>query len=262
MTVFDELLKSAETLCNIYKTIPADAFRNGITYKSLLDNNEMRKKGYNDRLPLPCAMLPKEKIGDIYVGFYPVYYYDNGDIGIMAMYYSLKNKSNATFGPFRTGKAFADEMFKYSNTILFDFIRKNLKLYSDFAITYDNALMNMKAKISELPELPLMSCLEDTAFMGDSLEVMTEYILNPYCYAVPKVRIVKCDEFKREIISDICDIKEIFPMNKDIWEPLNQKRMRKIISKVRKAIKERNDNEKNLANEILNLSKINDKTKD
>ena len=254
----EDIIKYATKVCDAYKTIPADSLRNSVTYQSILDNDIMKKKGFHDELCLPAAMLPKKECGEIYVGFYPVYFYDNGEMGIMSAYYSTKTKTTAKFGPFRTGEEFAEELSQYSETKLFNYICDNLKAYADFIITYDNAKYNLERRLVDLPKLPLMNCLENE-YLGDRIEVALEYIVNPYCYDVLKYKSIICDEFSQSVKMCISDVSQARFYDKSVWEPFDMKGAKKIISKVKKSIKKRQEREKELFNELVVLDNGNKK---
>lgn len=237
----EEVSKYIKKIFNAYQSIPKSAFRNPITYESILDNEEWVKRGYTDKLPMPAGMQPKREVGEIYVGIYPVFYYEKETVGVALSYFSTKGNVTRSFGPYDDADEFIREFTKFEGNKNYDFICKYIKADASFMLTYQEAALGFEFKKKNLPKVPCMKLFDAFgSVLGVSLDIAEEYIVNPYCYDDLMVRNIQYSEYSQSVKVNI-----LIPQL-DNYQPLDYKVINRILKKIKSALKKRRNTEDEL----------------
>lgn len=239
----EEVSKYIKKIFNAYRSIPKSAFRNPITYESILDNKEWVKRGYTDKLPIPAGMLPKREVGEIYIGIYPVFYYEKETVGVALSYFSTKGNVTRSFGPYDDADEFIREFTKFEGNKNYDFICKYIKADASFMLTYQEAALGFEFKKKSLPEVPCMKIFNVVgSVLGVSLDIAEEYIVNPYCYDDLMVRHILYSEYSQSVRVSI------HMGSIDDYQPLDYKVVKRVLKIIKSAIKSKRKTEDELIN--------------
>lgn len=251
-----EVKRCINKIYEAYQSIPVSSIRNAVTYEEYLQTrDDWKKNGHSDVLPIPSHMLPhrNSEKNVAYVGFYPVYFYDTDSIGIAAAYYSSSELKTMTFGPYRTAEEFYDEFIKYEGIGTYDFICNYLKTDTAFMMTYDEAYRSLQVILDNKgwknQKLPMMRVFNvEGSFMGSSVEVITEVILNPYCYSEPMVKCIVINESTKTVLTRISSLE-----NLEGFVEYDKEVVKKAVEKIKKTIDENRHQEDALMREVCSL---------
>lgn len=240
----EKLISAVTKFFNMYKSIPLESFRNSITYESLVDENFIGKI-HSDEFPMAAKMSfvrRSESTNHEYVGFYPVLFYETQTVGMSARYYNIQKSVYKDIKPAGSVDEFIGYLEKMNNEKekeIYDYIVYSLKVESGFLMTYQEAYDNFNESLKNYPKLPLMKCMDDAEYLRTKLEIVVDYINNPYVFGGIVAEIYTLSEENGSIGKHYVQVTPDLLSMYCGYEPINKTKIKNALQVIKKSIEKK-----------------------